>query len=244
MDICIVINTCKQYYTSTINNLVTQIEEYNTIFPKENILIISGQEDDTSIHELNGITIVHVPYSGIHLTSAIYINENIHNFPTINYWVLLPDTIEFGTLFFTILYKYYTMYLKDHTIYSMSFIHPTICPTMDMGIIHTKHIINMTEYLHKIKLCEINTASLLDRKRQLIFDENMILGIQAVSPHLATSVTYIEKEPYTVYCITESIDDIDISKTDTIQTVYFKKLDLYKFQRNFKGPSAKLVITI
>ena len=38
MDICLVINTCKEYY-STINNLITQLENIN--FQKSNILIVS-----------------------------------------------------------------------------------------------------------------------------------------------------------------------------------------------------------
>jgi len=104
-DCCLVINTCKQYSTN-INELLNQINLYNSVFPKENILIVSGQEDENSISYIDGIKFVKVTYSGIHLTSAIYIQENVRKYLDINYWVLLPDTIKFGSSFFNLIYNY------------------------------------------------------------------------------------------------------------------------------------------
>ena len=117
MDLCLVINTCKGYY-SNITELIKQIK----LFPKENILIVSGQENEDVIIYENGIKIVKVKYTGLHLTSAIYINENIEQFTNINYWLLLPDTIKFGDKFFDNIMNYYNLYLKDKEIYTLPFI--------------------------------------------------------------------------------------------------------------------------
>jgi hypothetical protein len=154
LDCCLVINTCKQYL-SNINELINQIKLYNIIFPKENILIVSGQEDENSVDYIDGIKIVKVTYSGIHLTSAIYIQENVKEYLNINYWVLLPDTIKFGPKFFNLIFNYYTQ-MKKNSQYTFPFISPVVRPTMDMGIVHTKHIINTTNYLKKIKLIKNN----------------------------------------------------------------------------------------
>ena len=150
MDFCLVINTCKGYYDKNINNLLSQLNKSQ--FCKENIIIVSGQEDEDEIIYEDGIKIVKVRYTGTHLTATIYIQENIHEYSNINYWLILPDTIQFGENFFTNIIMYYDTYLKNNEVYSLPFINPIIRPSMDMGILHTKHIINMENYLSKIKL--------------------------------------------------------------------------------------------
>ena len=242
MDICLVINTCKQN-SSNMNELINQINLYNTVFPKENILIVSGQEDTNSISYLNGIKYIKVTYSSIHLTSAIYINENINDFKSINYWVLLPDTIKFGTKFFTKIFKYYNI-MKNENSYSLPFVSPILRPTMDMGIVHTKHIINMTNYLKKIKVIYIDKTSLLTIKKQLIYDENTILGLRAEFVKDSTKFEYLfTNNPPTTF-ITNSNLDIKISTFNNIQCVYLNILDLYKYQKNFDGPYSELFIAL
>jgi cephalosporin hydroxylase len=189
LDCCLVINTCKQY-SSNVTELINQINLYNTIFPKENILIVSGQEDVNSVEYVDGIKFVKVTYSGIHLTSAIYIQENVRNYSNINYWVLLPDTIKFGPKFFNLIYNYYTT-MKTNNQFTLPFISPVVRPTMDMGIVHTKHIINISEYLKKIKLNTITKENLLILKKQLIYDENTILGLRAICYQPSTKFNYL-----------------------------------------------------
>ena len=74
MDIFLLITTC-QHYFSNIPNVIKDIEECG--FPKENVLIVSGQENETSICYENNIKVVKVTYTGLHLTGLIYISENI-----------------------------------------------------------------------------------------------------------------------------------------------------------------------
>lgn len=242
LDCCLVINTCKQY-SSNINELINQIELYNTIFPKENILIVSGQEDENSIDYINGIKIVKVTYSGIHLTSAIYIQENVKEYLNINYWVLLPDTIKFGPKFFNLIFNYYKQ-MKKNGQYTLPFISPVVRPTMDMGIVHTKHIINITNYLKKIKLTTIDKENLLILKKQLIYDENTILGLRAICYQPSTKFNYLIDNQSPSYFITNSNTEFQTTVENSIQCVYLKNLDLYKYQQNFKGPESELVVSL
>jgi hypothetical protein len=240
LDCCLVINTCKQY-SSNINELIKQIQLYN-VFPKENILIVSGQEDENSINYINGIKYVKVTYSGIHLTSAIYIKENLKDYLNINYWILLPDTIKFGPKFHDLIISYYKT--MKYNQYTLPFINPIIRPTMDMGIVQTKHIINIADYLKKIKLDHIDRDNLLKLKKQLIYDENTILGLRAVCYEPSTKFNYLTQNTSPIYFITNSNSEIEISIKNNIQCIYFKNLDLYKYQQNFNGPETELIIAI
>ena len=242
LDCCLVINTCKQYL-SNINELINQIKLHNTIFPKENILIVSGQEDENSVDYIDGIKIVKVTYTGIHLTSAIYIQENVKEYLNINYWVLLPDTIKFGPKFFNLIFNYYTQ-MKKNSQYSYPFISPVVRPTMDMGIVHTKHIINTTNYLKKIKLTTIDKENLLTLKKQLIYDENTILGLRAICYQPSTKFNYLIDNQSPRYFITNSNTEFQMTIENSIQCVYLKNLDLYKYQQNFKGPESELVVSL
>ena len=242
LECCLVINTCKQY-SSNINELIKQIDLYNKVFPKENILIVSGQEDENSVDYIDGIKIVKVTYTGIHLTSAIYIQENVKEYLNINYWVLLPDTIKFGPKFFDLIINYYTQ-MKKNGQYTLPFISPIVRPTMDMGIIHTKHIINISNYLKKIKLNTINKDNLLILKKQLIYDENTILGLRAICYQPSTKFNYLIENQPPSYFITNSNTEYVMTIQNNIQMVYFKNLDLYKYQQNFKGPETELVVSL
>ena len=65
MNFGLVITTCKHYFTN-IPPLIEQLEICN--FPKENTIIVSGQEDDDIIINEGGIKCIKVKYSGLHLT--------------------------------------------------------------------------------------------------------------------------------------------------------------------------------
>ena len=157
----LVITTCNTYYNN-IKDLIKELEEIN--YPKKNILIVSGQEECEDIFYLNKIKIVKVKYSGLHLTGAIYVNENNKKFNDFDYCMLLPDTISFGKNFLKNIKKYF-LDLIDKNIHSIPFLKPTpIKPTMDMGIVSIKHILNMTNYLNKIKTDDISYKNLIKLK--------------------------------------------------------------------------------
>ena len=240
-NLYLVITTCNNYY-SNVKDLIMQLSKFD--FPKENILIISGQEDRESIHYQDNIKIIRVKYTGLHLTGCIYINENIKSYPEAKYWILLPDTIKFGDNFFKNIYKIYNE-LKDNNIYSIPFINPKIRPTMDMGIVKTEHIINMSDYLNKIKTFNVDKDNLIMLKKQLILNEDAILGLKPHSKDATNhNCKYLDKEQ--IIFITNEKKYIEQQKINDnkINQVYLTGLDLYKFQRNFTGPNSKLIIEL
>lgn len=284
-DLCIVINTCKHYYAKTIKDLISQINDYK--YPKKNILIISAQEDIEETFYEDNIQIIKVRYTGLHLTSMIYINEHLGLYPHIKYWLFLPDTIKFGPKFYSLLTKYYTMYLQKGDILCLSFIN--ICPysydsklmiskniplltelylrekdinflahiinpfilnqeilirqTMDMGILHSNHIVNLTSYLQKIKTYDISIENLIKLKKQLILNENIILGIP---PVFNKDREIYVLHPDLIRYISNHLEDLQVTKikNGTINQVYFVLLDLYKFQSNFNGTNGDIILTI
>jgi hypothetical protein len=245
MSIGLLITTCQHYFTN-IPNIIKNIEDCN--FPKENVLIVSGQENKNSIYYENNIKIVKVDYTGLHLTGVIYISENIDLFRHINYWIILPDTIKLETLFYINIMTYYDKYLKNKEIYSLPFINPKIRPTMDMGIININHIYNMSDYLNKIKKVKpYNINDMLALKNQLIYDENIILGLPGTG--LSTNFKYINPlypKP-DIFIINENDELIEkkiIINNKLCNEIYFCNINIYKYQRNFQGPSAKLVMEL
>jgi hypothetical protein len=235
MDVCLIINTCKKNF-SNLESLVDSIEKHN--FPKQNVIIVSGQETENSVAEYRDIRFIKVMYTGLHLTAAIYLSEHIDTYSNINYWALLPDTIRFGHTFFDNFMYYYTLYLKNKNVYSLPFVNISVRrTTMDMGIVHTSHIVNMKDYLQQIKTYEINRANLIRLKLQLISNENTILGLEATNPHLSIMFKTVDPLPRITTYITNSNADIIETIIDNGETnqVYFKLLDLYKFQKNFRG---------
>ena len=242
-DLCLVINTCKGYFKN-INGLINQINKIDSekIFPRENILIVSGQEEKDNVVYRDGIKIAKVTYTGLHLTSAIYIYENIDLLKDkFKYFLLLPDTIKFGNNFFTKILKLYEENIKNSDALSLPFLNWTVRPTMDMGILHYNYIINMRNYLNKIKICKPYDMDMLKKlKKQLIYNENIIFGLPSYFPkENVTQFNYVfdfDTAKYVTPIIKDKSDVVEkrITKNDKIlNRVYFKPLDLYKFQRNF-----------
>ncbi len=241
MDVILVINTCSNYFKNTIPELIKQINTSN--FPKENVLIVSGQENEECVSYEEGIKIVKVTYTGMHLTGLIYIYENIELFKNINYFIEVPDTVKFGPTFFDKIMNFYNINLKDKEINAVPFINFSIIPSMDMGILHINHIKNIGCYLKKIKLdYPYNKEQLINLKRQLVYDENMIFSMRGHDFYRHTRVESTYTYDPTLF-IANSKDDFDSKNVnDKILQTYIKPLDYYKYQRNFNGPYVELII--
>ena len=139
--------------------------------------------------------------------------------------------------------------MKQHNLCSLPFIHPDLRPTMDIGIIHTSHLMHMQEYLTMMKTYDTSKENLLKLKQQLIYNENLFLGLPAKCYRY--NVTYTDEPTKFTYggetpshFIVNDISELITTKDETIQTVYFKTIDLHKYQRNFEGPTYKLVIDL
>ena len=131
LPIKIFINTCKKYKEITIPKILNDIEIYK--FPKENIIIFSGQEDDEKTYIENNITFINVPYCGFQNTALIYVSENYDKFEHLKYILNLPDTIDLGkNTWKNFLAIYYRFLLKEN-INAIPFAY-------DIGILRIKYI--------------------------------------------------------------------------------------------------------
>lgn len=240
-DVCLIINTCKHYF-SNIPPLLQQINQ--SWFPNENVIIVSGQEGGDYINYIDGVKIIYAKYTGLHLTGLIHVNENIEKYSNIRYWITLPDTIKFGDMFFDNIFKYYQRRLTNDQLLSISFVSPEFRPTMDMGIVHSNHILNMTDYLQKIKTYETNLELLKPLKKQLIYDENTILGF----PNWFDGIKHYSIMPTITQrdSISHKICQIKekLIENGKVNQVYFCLLDLYKYQRNFTSPDVELILEL
>lgn len=235
-NLLIVINTCENYFKYNKMSLLKQINDCKL----KNIIIVSGQENVNEIVHLNGIKVIKVKYTGLHHTGAIYIAEHYNEFIQFKYFMLLPDTIQIGEKFKDNIFKYYTNYLKDTNLQIFGFINPYIRPSMDMGIFNIEHIRKISEYLFKIKTFDLSKNNLINLKKILIFDENTIFG-NPISNRGNNYHTIIKTEDKKFLCNDKKlIIEKQISKN--INQVYLPLLDLYKFQRNFKGPCVNLIL--
>jgi hypothetical protein len=246
MSIGLLITTC-QHYFSNIPNIIQNLEDCH--FPKENVVIVSGQESENSVYYENDIKIVKVDYSGLHLTGAIYVSENIDSFRNIRYWIMLPDTIKIGKSFYNNIMKYYRAYLENKDVYSLPFINPRVRPTMDMGIVHINQFHNMSDYLNRIKLSQpYSMNDILNLKKQLIYDEDTILGLSTWWPQ-TTRFNYINPLfPRPTMFIANDITGLIETKITInnrlLNEVYVVGIDLYKYQRNFLGIDKPLIMEL
>ena len=241
-DVCLLINTCKHYF-SNIPDLLLQINQ--SWFPNKNVIIVSAQEDDSKTYYIDDVKIVNVPYTGLHLTSFIYINENMEQYQHIRYWIALPDTIKFGSMFFDHILNYYNYRLTTDRFQSIPLVDPYFRPTMDMGIVHSNHILRMTDYLQRIKTHETNFDVLKVLKKQLIHDENTILGIISGFSERTKHNCKLLDHTQLDY-ISTSAEQLKerLLEGGRINEVYFTVLDLYKYQRNFISADVDLILTL
>ena len=230
MDICLLINTCKSY-KSCLTKLIPKIT--HSKFPNENVLIVSAQENQPKQYYLDNIKIIDVKYTALHLTAMLYVCENIEKYENIKYFICLPDTIDFGKDFFDNILSFYNTHLSQtDNIRSVPFINPKIRPTMDMGILHKKHLLNMLPYLKELKTMNLNMNNLLRIKNQLILDENKILGFSPQHPN-SNNNTMKKLEPEQMIIINNNRNEVIEKEHNSINKVHLKLLDLYKFQRNY-----------
>ena len=81
-------------------------------------------------------------------------------------------------------------------------------------------------------------------KKQLIYDENTMLGLRAICYQPSTKFNYLIENQSPSYFITNSNTEFQMTIENAIQCVYLKNLDLYKYQQNFKGPETELVVSL
>ena len=136
------------------------------------------------------------------------------------------------------IFKYYQEYLQNKNLQILGIINPSIRPTMDMEIFKIEHILNISEYFSKIKTYDLSKTNLIKLKKTLIQDENTIFGTP-ISPK-GTNFKSIVKDK--IFLCNNRTYIIEKRINENINSVYFPLLDLYKFQRNFRGLHTKLIL--
>jgi hypothetical protein len=242
-DLMIVINTCKEYFKNT-KSIIDQITELK--YNKSNFIIVSGQEDSEEETEINSIKLIKVKYTGLHQTGAIYISENYNKYKNYKYFMFLPDTIKFGTKFMDIIKENYEQYIinSSNKLLVLGFINPVKRPSMDMGILHIDHIIDISEYFKCIKCYDITRETLVNLKKLLIYDENTILGTKPITKNGTNFIKIVSNEQKKFICNNKNnLTEKKIKVNDKlINEVYISNIDLYKYQRNFRGLSVLVVL--
>jgi len=245
MDMCLVIATSKKSFAN-VYGLLDQIP-YDT-FPKQNILVVSGQEDEDSRDDIGGVACRRVTYTGLELTSFIHVYENLQEYDRFNWWVMLPDTVEFGPTFFDKLLACYNTHLRNNkSLWCLPFINNAQVkrPTMDLGICSSAHLFNIGAYLIQMKLvAPYGKEDVANLKKQLICNENNVFGIQTPRPGLATPLcTRIAAATPVLFLVHDRADIVEEEiEGGKRNRVYLAPLDLYKYQRNFRGLDHPLVL--
>jgi len=235
LKVGVLITTCKHYFTN-VHTLIKELKASG--FDTKDILIVSGQEDNNEVIYIDGVFVAKVRYTGLNLTGLMYIKEHMDLYKDTDYWINLPCTISVGKSFGSIILEHIKNIGPNELV---PFINPALRPTMDIGIIPTKHIIEIEEYLNKMKLINYTNDDINNLKRQLIHDEDMLfcLPLPEHRKHTATPVNFKEtckKPKHFLVNNQNELEEYMMKKGDKeIKVTYFKTLDFKKYQRNFKG---------
>lgn len=239
MNIAFLISTTKSYYDQTVNRIIKEAQDSG--MPSSDLFIVSSQEDSNNCLSLNDASIFKVTYTGIHLTPLIHVVENFNIYENYTHFCLLHSTSTIGSTFYTKLKNILSK--LQSPIDAIPFNSPGLGgQTKDMGIVSRDQILFLQNYFKAIKLEEYTSDSLLQLKKQLIFDENLIFGLQAVRPDLSTRFEFINcgRQLVTANGIENPsniiIEDIQL-EGETLRRSYYPSLDFYKYQRTFQGLS-------
>ena len=108
----------------------------------------------------------------------------------------------------------------------------------------------MSDYLNKIKkTLPYNINDIIQLKRQLIYDENTILGLPATILSKSTEFNYVNKvNAIPTIFITNYRNELVVKSirynNKLLNEVYLICLDIYKYQRNSHGPDADLIMEL
>lgn len=237
MNIAFLISTTKSYYDQTVNRIIKEAQDSG--IPSSDLFIVSSQEDSNNCLSLNNAKIFKVTYTGIHLTPLIHVLENFNIYENYTHFCLIHSTSTIGVTFYQKLKKILSKLQPPVDAIPFNSDNGFI-RTKDMGILSRDQILSLKNYFKAIKQEQYTSDSLLQLKKQLIFDENLIFGLQAAVSNLSTNFEFINcgRKLVTANGIENPsnliIEDIEL-KGEILKRTYYPSLDFYKYQRTFKG---------
>lgn len=235
MRIAFLISTTQSYYDQTVTRIISEVQASGV--PSSDLFIVSSQEDSDESLLHNNVKIFKVTYTAIHLTPLIHVLENFNIYEKYTHFCLLHSTSNIGATFYKKLKNILSKLRAPIDALPFS---SQSTNTKDMGIVSRDQIASLQNYFKTIKLEEYNPDSLLQLKKQLIFDENLIFGLKPSVPHLSTDFKLINCGRQLVYI--DGIENnssliIDTIKLgdETLRRTFYPSLDFYKYQRTFQG---------
>lgn len=237
MNIAFLVSTTKSYYDQSVNRIIKEAQDSG--IPSSDLFIVSSQEDSNDCLSLNNVKIFKVTYTGIHLTPLIHVLENLNIYENYTHFCLIHSTSTIGITFYQKLKKILSK--LQPPVDAIPFNSPFVGGhTKDVGIISFDQLSSLKNYFKSIKLEEYTSDSLLQLKKQLIFDEDLIFGLKPAAGNLSTKFEPIScgRQLVTANGIENPsniiIKDIQL-EGETLRRSYYPSLDFYKYQRNFKG---------
>lgn len=238
MKIAFLVSTTKSYYDQTVNRIIKEAQDSG--IPSSDLFIVSSQEDSNDCLSLNNVKIFKVTYTGIHLTPLIHVLENFNIYENYTHFCLIHSTSKIGITFYQKLKKILSK--LQPPLDAIPFNSPGRCRghTKDTGIISFDQLSSLKNYFKSIKLETHTPDSLLELKKQLIFNEDLIFGLQPSGGNLSTKFEPINCGRKLVYVdgIEDSssmiIDDVQLGN-EILRRTFYPSLDFYKYQRTFQG---------
>ena len=262
------INTCKQFKEDNIDDLIDCFE--NAGVNSSRIMIVSGQEDGYENSFYRNIKFISVKYTALNHTALVYLSSSdlVDKF---DYWMILPETVRFGVDFPKLLAsqlreKILQLNLLPPVI-PLYNCEGGLPPSMDIGILSSDWIqFNLKDFTDNVSIIPSGLEDVKKLKEIMVKCEDFILAkpiphhyrrhIKNYSPSLWHAINKTQKTKAFVYANTYSRVakgfivrqeqvHVEIIEQGNVQLKrsYFSKLDLTKYQRNFKGPKEPTVLT-
>jgi len=231
------IGTTKSYFDQTVGR-VTKEAQLSGI-PCDDLVIVSSQEDSNDCVLVNGCKVFKVTYTGIHLTPLIFLSEHLEEYSQYTHFCLLHSTSKIGLNFRDTLSNYLNQLSSHFDGIPLNKVRGGL-HTKDMGILSFERIYFLKNYFDKIKLETYSAEDLLNLKKQLICDENLIFGLTPAKPAHATRFDApIDSKPTLAHAGIEDVSNLITQKVkfnnEILLETYYPSLDIYKYQRTYNG---------
>jgi hypothetical protein len=220
MSFPIIIASSVEYEPIHLQRLITNVTSLGL---NDSIYIISGGHSHEYIENINGITVIRVPYRCFEFTPFIYIVNNPDRI-NFEYAFFTHDTVEFGNTFYDRIKTLIdTMRVGGYETKKID------CGmSMNIGIYTKDTILRNSQRIMGLCLNSNDPDILLKMKHKLVYEEDVILRSAKLYPHASNPKMYPFKtitthnEPIT--CYKKVYTDIDFVK---YQTNHCKIVSIY-----------------
>ena len=259
----LLISTCQHYIDSHIPGLVNGLRENK--FPLDQVIVVNSQASSNTEYEKYGVQIRNVTWSMLHLTGCQYVASNASLFLPNTSFLALPCSIRPLSGFTRAILSHAEDFMASNAEAA-----PLLNPyprrvggmgtqTMDMGFFKLSHLQNLLPYLEK--RCVVDGGDrekLLQLKLRMVCDENKIFGLPSwfgsnsrnqknacarkYCCHLSSDEYKTKNSFRKLAFVLNSLAQIKHRMEHPYKITHFRTLGFEKFQRNFQGPSRRMIL--